>query len=331
MMHEILCCGQAVVDLIPQFHTPALPPPGGLIEVGPTRVVPGGSACNTGLALATFGIATKIIARVGDDVFGRELGDCFEAMNRHLANGLCVTPKASTGHTIVLSPPGVDRRFMHCPGANATFTDSDVADEDLRGCRVVHFGYPPVMPAICRDNGASLVRLFARARAVGCLTSLDLCGVDRSGWAGEVDWPAFFANVLPHTDLFCPSRDELTDLLGDIDPLSLGCRVLVMKQGDAGLHIRTIDAASALGEGWGNRDLRAGTYIVDVVGTNGAGDTTIAGFLAGLVRGHTIERAADLASAAGAHCVQQADATSGLCTLDELLAFIDSNPPRRQS
>jgi hypothetical protein len=31
-----------------------------------------------------------------------------------------------TSYTIAISPPGVDRTFLHCPGANQTFRADDV-------------------------------------------------------------------------------------------------------------------------------------------------------------------------------------------------------------
>lgn len=111
--------------------------------------------------------------------------------------------------------------------------------------------------------------------------------------------------------------------------LNLGCHVVVVKEGERGLTIHTAQSADSLIDGWGGRSLRAGTYVVDVAGTTGAGDTTIAGFLAGCVRGDSLEHAASLACAAGARCVESGDAISGLCRLAQLESFIASHPPRR--
>ena len=47
-------------------------------------------------------------------------------------------------------------------------------------------------------------------------------------------------------------------------------------------------------------------------GTVGAGDATIAGFLAGLLKGETIEGALTAGVAVGACCVETPDATSGI-------------------
>jgi len=49
-----------------------------------------------------------------------------------------------------------------------------------------------------------------------------------------------------------------------------------------------------------------------VVGTTGAGDATIAGFIAALLKGLPIEQTLTMAVAVGAFNVERADATSGI-------------------
>ncbi len=328
---EIVCCGHICLDVIPRMTGSDLPPPGGLAEVGPADLATGGSVSNTGLALHKMGIKTRLVGAVGDDMFGQAVRQRFEAHGPGLSAGVQVVTDQPTSYTVVVSPPGSDRRFLHCPGVNATLTDADIGDNALAGAKHMHFGYPPAMKAICTDQGKPLRRLFERAQNAGLTTSLDMCGVDPHGWAGRVDWPALLRNVLPHVDVFLPSLDELAAMTTP-DPaalLALGCDVLVIKDGENGLRIHTSQDAERFGPKWGNRVLKATTFDVEVVGTTGAGDTTIAGFLAGLVRGATLEDAADLACAAGAQCVQSADATSGIDTLDTLRAFIANKPHRR--
>jgi sugar/nucleoside kinase (ribokinase family) len=65
---------------------------------------------------------------------------------------------------------------------------------------------------------------------------------------------------------------------------------------------------------WANREIWAPCFQVDVVGTTGAGDATIAGFLSGLLRGMSIEQCITAALAVGACNVEAADALSGVRT-----------------
>jgi len=330
---EIVCCGHVCLDVIPAMRGGDLPPAGGLAEVGPAALATGGSVSNTGLALHRLGLGVRLVGRVGRDLFGDEVRRRYAAAGPGLSDHLQTVDDQPTSYTVVISPPGGDRRFLHCPGVNATFTDVDVDALALHGARHLHFGYPPAMRAVCADDGAALSRLLQRAKAAGLTTSLDMCGVDPGGGAGAVDWPALLRRVLPDVDVFMPSADELHAMAPGVaasEVLGWGCRALVVKDGTRGLTIETTAAAESLGAGWGGRRLRSPTFEVPVVGTTGAGDVTIAGFLAGMLRGASLDHAADLACAAGAHCVQTADATSGLCSLDRLRAFLKTDPPRRQ-
>ena len=310
---EIVCCGHVCLDIIPRMIDATMPGPGELAQVGPADIATGGSVSNTGLALHKLGLGVRLIGRVGDDSFGDEVRRRYEQVGPGLGEHLRTVEGEPTSYTVVISPPGSDRRFLHCPGVNATFSDANVPADAFREATLMHFGYPPLMKAMCDDDGAPLVRLLRRAKEAGLLTSLDMAGVDGSGWAGRVAWPRLLEKVLPWVDVFLPSVDELRAMTSAAPEalLEQGCRVLVVKDGERGLTIHSRPDAEELGPGWGGRSLRAMTFDVPVRGTTGAGDVTIAGFLAGLVRGEALEAAADLACAAGAQCVQTPDAVSG--------------------
>jgi sugar/nucleoside kinase (ribokinase family) len=154
--------------------------------------------------------------------------------------------------------------------------------------------------------------------------------------AGRVDWAAFLACVLPEVDLFLPSLDETLfmihraragvvcpagDLLGELSDRLLGdgATLVGLKLGDQGLYLRTSgDAARLVRWGtagstqWLDRELLAPCFEVKVAGTTGAGDSTVAGFIAGWLAGLPPEEVLRSAVAVGACCVEQPDATSGV-------------------
>lgn len=329
----IVCCGHVCLDVIPRLDAAVLPPPGGLVQAGEAEMWAGGSVSNTGLALHRMGLPVRLVGRVGDDMFGREVKRCFAAQGAGLDAYLQVAEDEPTSYTVVISPAGEDRRFLHCPGVNDTFTDVHVAQSALQGAKHLHFGYPPLMRDACRDHGEPIRQLFERARQAGLTTSLDTAGVDPNSWAGRVDWERLLRHVLPHVDLFLPSRDELDAMLPNLrrdrDLLNFGCGGAVVKDGVHGLHVFTTPDAENLPPGWVGADLSAATFEVEVVGTTGAGDVTIAGFLAGFVLSQTPSEASDLACAAGAFGVQAHDAVSRVPALEELHAFVARAPPRR--
>jgi sugar/nucleoside kinase (ribokinase family) len=340
-MPDVIVAGHICLDIIPTIPPgtgPDLIRPGKLIAVEPAVLATGGVS-NTGLALHRLGVDVGLVHKVGDDRFGQLV---LGLLGEKLSAGMIVKPGETTSYSIILSPPGVDRTFLHCPGANHTFRAADMPR--LAG-RLFHFGYPTIMRSMYEDGGAELVRVFDRAKSAGMITSLDLCWPEEP--AARQDWRAILARVLPRVDLFLPSIEETVFLLdrrsitlADVDArllrdvagrlIDLGSRVIVLKLGDRGLYLRTAKH-TGLGRAWDDVELHQPCFEVTVVGTTGAGDCTIAGFLAAVLKGLGPEGAMTAATAAGAANVEAPDATSGVPTWEALQARMAAGWPRRPS
>jgi sugar/nucleoside kinase (ribokinase family) len=78
--------------------------PGQLTRVGAADVHPGGCVANTGLALQLFGVPTRLIARVGDDAFGRLVKSLISASGANCA--LLTDPDAATSYSVVVARRG---------------------------------------------------------------------------------------------------------------------------------------------------------------------------------------------------------------------------------
>lgn len=343
MAVEAVIAGHLCLDIFPQLAPGDLPElfvPGKVVEIGPVTLEAGGVTANTGRALHRLGIATRLMGKVGDDAFGRIILDLIGQDDPALIEDMIVAPGEASSYTIVISPPGTDRFFMHCGGVNHSFSADDVPYDRLRAARLFHFGYPPYMRRMYENDGAELERMYRQAKAAGVITGLDLALPDPHGPSGQADWRGILSRTLPHVDLFLPSLNELaymlrpgldvSELADDTlipalagEALAMGAGVVVIKLGNRGLYART--AASlpfAPDASWLSRELWAPIFQVDVVGTTGSGDTTIAGFLAGLLRGQSLEAALTSAVAVGACNVEAADAVSGLRSWDETQARI---------
>jgi sugar/nucleoside kinase (ribokinase family) len=273
---------------------------------------------------------------------------------------MITVPSEVSSYTVVINPPHIDRMFLHCAGANHTFGAQDVRYDLVARARIFHFGYPPIMKRMYADQGGEMLEMFRRAKATGVTTSLDMTMPDPSGPSGQVDWREIVERCLPYVDLFLPSVEEwlfmadrprfdalstavgasgMIDALGVEEvrtlaqtALQMGARIVVLKLGERGVYLRTARALGDLGRGapaavssWQDRELWAPRFVPDrLVGTTGAGDATIAGFLAALLRGTSPERALIIAAAVGACNVEAADALSGVRSWEETLARIDA-------
>jgi sugar/nucleoside kinase (ribokinase family) len=311
--------------------------PGKLYAVGPAVISTGGAVANTGIALHRLGLPVRLLGKVGSDLFGGAILEILRRHGRDLAESMIVSPGATTSYSVVINPPEVDRTFLHCPGANDTFCAADLADSHLDGCGILHFGYPPLMKRMYADGGRQLQRLLARAKRLRLTTSLDMAMPDPTSDAGRCDWPAILSRVLPQVDFFLPSLEETLqmlhwqtaasqasgDLLGKVADrlLGWGTAAVALKLGQNGLYLKTTRDERRLAScgavptdrsAWLGREMLAPCFRVKVAGTTGAGDCTIAGFLAALVKGFSPQRSVTAAVAVGACNVERPDASSGI-------------------
>lgn len=326
-MARAIVAGHLCLDLIPSIDRPIDYVPGSLIEVGPVTMSTGGVVSNTGRALDRLGIDTRLVARIGRDLFG----DAVATLLGPLADGLMRVDGQATSYTVVLSGPGEDRVFFHHPGANRTFSAADV---DLREADLLHFGYPPLLESMYADDGEQIVELFRGAKNRGLTTSLDLSLPDPESPSGQVDWRRVLERVLPLTDIFVPSLPEMEFMLGQsADPaqtaIDLGAKVALLKLGRDGVHLRTAPriehAGRALEENcrlieWHDRTVDRPAFPVTVVGTTGAGDAAAAGFLAAVMRGLDPIEATRIAATVAASSCEAPDATSGVLDWESTVA-----------
>ncbi len=348
---EVVVAGLICLDIIPALKGgQAVFEPGHVLEAGPAILATGGAVANTGLALHRLGVTPLLVGKVGADLFGGALRSLLEARGDGLGLGLVLaSDQESTSYSLILSPPGADRMFIHSAGANATFQAADVPYHRLESARLFHFGYPPLMAGMYLNCGAELVAMFSRAKATGVTTSLDMAMPDANSPAGRVNWPAVLQRTLPFVDVFLPSLEELLVMLDkpaverisreagkahllDLIPAKLvselgqrlvemGAGVIGIKAGHRGFYLRTAgaDRLSRMGrafpfdqELWADRELWIPCFATRVAGTTGSGDATIAGFLRGLLHGMTPEDTMAAACAVGACSVEAQDAISGI-------------------
>lgn len=360
MKGKIIAAGHICIDITPVFSTGQkfrkvsdLLEPGKLILMKPADVHTGGSVANTGLALKLLGADVSLMGKIGKDAFGTMVQ---EILNRYGAGGLIVDPESSTSYSVVLAVPGIDRIFLHDPGANDTFSGADIPEAALEDAVLFHFGYPPLMKKMYENDGRELARMFRHIQEKGIATSLDLAAVDPDSAAGKTDWSKILSAVLPYTDFFLPSFEELCfmldrprydrllaqggDMIDALDPerdvkplaeccIQLGCRAVLIKCGTKGLYLQTADMTK-VGfrlpldrELWSHRTILQPCFQADcVLSGTGAGDTSIAAFLAAVLQGREPSMCVALAAAEGACAVTSYDALGGLQCLDQLEARI---------
>jgi sugar/nucleoside kinase (ribokinase family) len=311
-------------------------------------------------------VRTALSAKVGDDA----LAEILRAKLAPLADstGVRAIGGARTSYTVIIAPPGTDRVFLHDTGANDEFTAADVDYEALDAVRLFHFGYPPAMRRMHLNEGKELERLLRLAKERGVTVSLDLSVPAEGSESGRAPWKRILQRVLPYVDVFLPSVEELAFMLdrnlhrrlsqaaASGDPttvveleelarlgewlLDAGVAVAGIKCGTKGFYLATgsEDSLRRAGRGapsgadWAGRRLFSEVFHVDHLASGtGAGDASIAGFLAAMLRGTGPEEALNMACATGAAATTEYDATTGVQDYDTLHAgFVEKGPKAGQ-
>ncbi len=358
---KVIVAGHVCLDITPVFSEEKVNSlgeifsPGKLIQMKQAEVHTGGCVANTGLAMKYLGADVSLMGKVGEDEFGSIIKRIFS--EHHAEEGLITVQGESTAYSVILAVPGIDRIFLHNPGANDSFCADDIPDESLENCALFHFGYPTLMRRMYEEEGEELRKILRKARDAGAATSLDFAMVNEDTDAGRACWEKILEKALPSVDFFVPSVEELcfmldkerftqwqqraggrdiTEILDvekDIKPLAgrcmeLGAKVLLIKCGSLGMYYRTAgreklltisDRVELQVEEWENQEGFEKSYRPDrILSGSGAGDTSIAAFLVSMLDGRSLQQAIRLAAATGASCVASYDALSGLKTLDEL-------------
>lgn len=301
--------GLIVADLIAQPMDLRRPPaPGGLSLVNSIQLTTGGNVCNTALAMAKLGMRVAAAGLVGTDVLAAAVVERLRLQGVD-TSAVFSTDQAQTSATVVAVEPGGERCFFHTVGATALL-DADAfrrCFDVFRRCRYVQIGYFGLLPALT----PALPDLLAEFRSAAPETKIALDTVNPPGEAALLD------PILPHLDLFAPSRSEAAALTGETDPAQMVSAFRRrMPRGIIGIKL---DA-----EGCYLDDTQQAVLIpaakVDVVDTTGAGDTWFGGLLTGLLRGMPLDRSGRLANRAAADCCTALGASAGVKGFDDTVA-----------
>ena len=328
---------------------------GKTIYIDDISLILGGCVSNTGVAMHRLGAPVTLCSKIGDD----PLGDVVRRMLEKTGTKYALTRSTgkNSSATIVVTPEGKDRTFWHRRGASQEYCFEDIPQECLKDSALFHFGYPTGMECMYSDGGDTLQALFQGVKEMGLTTSLDLSLPGLTSASAKADWRAIMAKTLPYVDVFLPSIEELMFLLRRdtylkvlekagmdyaIDYIDLeildslkeeilgfGVKVFGLKLGKNGIYLctagkermREIGALrSVLSGEWYDRELLEPPFAVErLYSTNGAGDTAIAGFLTGMLKGWSPEHCLKLATGSAAFRIGSAEGADAIPDAKEVM------------
>jgi sugar/nucleoside kinase (ribokinase family) len=306
---DVLCVGQLAADILVR------PVDGVDFGVDTKRVQGidirnGGDCLNVALGLRTLGASVGFSGLVGRD----QLGDYLHGVITDAgidARGLKRTSDARTCSCLVLINSKGDRTFFYYGGSNDLFSPDMIDPVLLDEASIVSVGGTYLLP---RFDGDGAARLFAAARERGKLTSMDVT------WDTTGRWMAVIEPCLPYLSFFMPSISEARQIAGTDDPseiarcfLDRGVETAVIKLGAEGCWVQRR----------GGDGFRVPGFPTEVVDTTGAGDSFVAGFLTGVLKGWDLPECAAFACAVAALNIRKVGATAGIPTFEEARAFME--------
>ncbi|GHG48170.1 ribokinase [Streptomyces griseocarneus] len=298
-MYDVLVVGSANADLTVRVDRR---PGAGETVLGTDLVESaGGKGANQAAAAARLGARTALLARVGDDAFGRLLLDAQRDAGTELRHVL-VEKGARTGTAMIVVGPDGDNSIVVSPGANAALSPADVtaAREVIAASAVLslQLEVPPetvrAAVAVAAETGTRVV-------------------LNPSPAPGTLD-PALLAAADP----LVVNEHEARRLsaLPDGDPArwaaalrDRGARSVVVTLGGAGALALDADAAEPVA---------VPGVEVEVVDTTGAGDAFTGALAARLADGAPLTEAARFAVRVGAASVTREGAQPSYPTAAEL-------------
>lgn len=299
---DVVCVASWNADLVSHVARPMAR--GETLMASAFSISPGGKGSNAAVAAARQGACVALIARIGDDDFGRMGMDLWKAEGIATGHVEQAAGERSGVAQILVYDDG-DNSIAVYPGAGAGLgaRHAQAATDLLVHCRVVM--------ASCEVPVEATLEAFHLARQENAITVLNP--------APARPLPD---ELLALVDVLTPNESELLELAGpgcagsmDVAALQLlarGTRSVLVTLGAAGCRLYQPGQAPV--------DLAG--HAMPVADTIGAGDTFTGTLAAALARGEALSAAMQWANAAAALSVTRHGAISGIPTQAEVLALL---------
>lgn len=299
---DVVCVASWNADLVSHVARPMAR--GETLMARAFGISPGGKGSNAAVAAARQGANVALIARIGDDDFGRMGMDLWKAEGIATGHVEQAAGERSGVAQILVYDDGDNSIAVH-PGAGAGLNARHAlaATDLLSHCRVVM--------ASCEVPVEATLQAFRLARQASALTVLNP--------APARPLPE---ELLALVDVLTPNESELFELAGPGCAGSVDAAALALLAGGTRNVLVTLGAA-------GCRLYRSGQAPIDLAGrampvadTIGAGDTFTGSLAAALARGETLPAAMQWANAAAALSVTRHGAIAGIPTRAEVTALL---------
>lgn len=246
----------------------------------------GGSSANTVSGLARLGMPVGFIGTVGDDEFGHFFRSDMLSMSieTHLYKG-----ESETGKSISLISADTERTMATFLGAANELFKCDIDGELFKGYDYL------LAEAYLIPYRELIDTVFKMAKKGGIEIVMDL-----SSFSTVKENREYLDSLLSrYVDIVLANEDEARTFTDREDPrealaeIAKRCKIAVVKCGARGSYIQHE-----------SRQYRIDPISIEAIDTTGAGDLYAAGFMYGLMNGHSVEISGKMGSCVGGKVVE---------------------------
>lgn len=269
------------------------------VDVAAFSLQGGGTAATALATLATLGTATRFVAKVADDYFGRFVLKGLGALGVDTRAAIFQPGRLSPSHVVLVEQGNARPTVLRARGDVDPLTLDELPLDPLEGVSLL---------LVDGTQPAVALALAARARAAGVPVVYDASGPS-----------TVLAELTACADVWIATERYLVQLAprGELEASmqavrSLGPRTVIVtmgREGSVGMQ--------------GDKLVRQPPLPVEVLDSTGAGDVFLGGYCFGLLQDLPLERCMQLASAAAGLSCRALGPRAGLPTRAELLAALE--------
>ncbi|MDH7600547.1 MAG: ribokinase [Armatimonadota bacterium] len=296
---RITVVGSSNVDIV--VKADHIPRPGETVIGGDFVMVPGGKGANQAVCAAKLGADVTLVARVGDDAFGRMSLENFEKSGVR-TDYVIVDREHPSGIALIAVDSRGENAIVVAPGANHALSPADV---DKAKSAIAESSVLVVQLEIPAETVQRAIEL---AKSLGIRVILNPAPIR-----------PLSRELLAQVDVLVPNEHEAAYLVGEdssehLDPKraarqlrELGVANVIITLGSAGVLVAT-DSAESLIE----------AFKVEAVDTTAAGDAFTGALACAIAEGSAIMEAAKFAAKVAAISVTRMGAQTSMPSREEV-------------